>query len=372
MIYELQDAPTEVAENANQGQESGSDADKKMRSGGREFTLNELISALKERLDPDGTKEITIRTYGSAVEIIIPQVGQDEMDFVKQVITKMGQLEFRITADPSMHKRQVKIDPAKAAPPTQKLIKQGNEFVAKWVPYDERAFGPVDQAEGYVKRMADDTPEILVLIDPMNVTGDYLTSATKGTDYETGGLAVHFSFDSQGATKFERLTSQNLPNPATANVYRHLGIVLDNKLVNAPTINSTISDRGQISGGRMTDREVDLYVQVLDAGSLPAALNKTPISQEVISPTLGGQTIEQGTRSIIAVADRRRVVHDRVLPLCGHRRLFGAGAKPADGAGADGSHQSRFHAARPGGAGADGRYVGRRECADLRADSRRA
>jgi SecD/SecF fusion protein len=134
----------------------------------------------------------------------------------------------------------------------------------------------------------------------MNVTGDYLTSASKGIDQRSAGPAVHFSFNSVGAQRFEKLTSQNLPNPATGNKHRKLGILLDNRLVNAPNIESTISDHGQISGGSMTDREVELTVQVLDAGSLPAALNKTPISQETISPTLGGKTVEQGKRAIIA------------------------------------------------------------------------
>src|SRR5690348_9265163 len=147
--------------------------------------------------------------------------------------------------------------------------------------------------------MAGKQAEILVLLDPMNVTGDYLTSATKGMD-EHGGPAVHFAFNSAGAQRFERLTGQNVPNPATPDVFRHLGILLDGRLVNAPTIRSAISDRGMISGGAMSDRDVELTVEVLDAGSLPAALNKTPISQELISPTLGGQTVEQGKRAIIA------------------------------------------------------------------------
>ena len=37
------------------------------------FSCRDLIAALKQRLDPDGTKEITIRAYGPAVEIIIPR-----------------------------------------------------------------------------------------------------------------------------------------------------------------------------------------------------------------------------------------------------------------------------------------------------------
>ncbi len=298
LIYELQEAPS--AANAEQSQKSNApSATKEIRSGGREFTMSKLIGSLKKRLDPDGTKEITIREYGPAVEIIIPQVGQDEMEFVKDKITKMGQLEFRITADPTIIKDKNKIEAAKLVPPTEQNVVQGDQLVAKWVPYDVNEFGPVDSQNGYVKRMAGDTPEILVLIDPYSVTGEYLTSASKGLD-ERGGPAVHFSFNSAGAQRFERLTGQNLPNPATPDVYRRLGILLDGKLVNAPTIRSTISDRGMISGGSMTDRDVELTVQVLDAGSLPAALNKTPISQEIISPTLGGQTVEQGKRAIIA------------------------------------------------------------------------
>jgi len=299
LIYELQDAT--VAKDDNQPRQPGAKNDaKQIKSGEREFTMSKLIGSLKERLDPDGTKEITIREYGSAVEIIIPQVGSDEMDFVKQKITALGQLEFRITADPDFTKDRTKIELAKLAPPTQKEIKQGEEIVARWVPYDVTEFGPVDRADGMVKRMAGDTAEALVLIDPMNVTGDYLTSASKGIDQRSAGPAVHFSFNSVGAQRFEKLTSQNLPNPATGNKHRKLGILLDNRLVNAPNIESTISDHGQISGGSMTDREVELTVQVLDAGSLPAALNKTPISQETISPTLGGKTVEQGKRAIIA------------------------------------------------------------------------
>ena len=105
-----------------------------------------------------------------------------------------------------------------------------------------------------VKRLAGDTPQVLVLMDPYNVTGDYLSKATKGPD-ETGGLAVHFSFNPQGATRFGNLTNANKPNPATPDVYRHLGIILDKMLVNAPVIRTKIEGEGMISGGSMSDMQ---------------------------------------------------------------------------------------------------------------------
>ncbi len=297
LIYELQDAPTAVQNAQQQNSNSANNLNQQMKSGGRQFSFGDLIGALKKRLDPDGTKEITIREYGPAVEIIIPQVGQDEMEFVKQKITDLGKLEFRIVADPTFTKDKTLIDQAKLAKPAEKEILRGKEVVARWVPYDVDQFGPPDRPSPYVLRTAGKTPEILVLVDPYNVTGDYLTKAAKGMD-EHGGPAVNFRFNSAGAQRFEKLTGQNLPNPATPDKYRKLGILLNNKLVNAPNIHSTISDSGMISGGNMNDREVETTIEILNAGSLPAALNKSPISQEIISPTLGGQTVEKGKRAI--------------------------------------------------------------------------
>src|SRR5262249_20142365 len=47
------------------------------------------------------------------------------------------------------------------------------------------------------------------------------------------------------------------------------------------------------------DKEVAFIVKILDAGSLPASLNKTPISEEIISPTLGAATIQKGKQAIV-------------------------------------------------------------------------
>lgn len=300
LVYQFAGADLAAVETkaaAQPGQNSAEDVT--VRAGGREAKVNELIGALKRRLDPDGTKEITIRKYGSDVEIIIPKTGQDELGFVKRRITDMGQLEFRITADPSIPAERARIEQAKQLPPGQKILSdsKGNP-IAEWVAYEVDEFGPVDQQGRIVKRLAGDTPEALVLIDAMNVTGKYLTSATKGLD-ERGGPAVLFAFDGQGSRLFGQLTGQNLPNPATQNVRRNLGIILDKKLLSAPEIEQRITGSGRISGGNMTDQEVQHVIEILNAGSLPLMLDKEPISEWSISPTLGGETIEKGTTAIV-------------------------------------------------------------------------
>jgi SecD/SecF fusion protein len=297
LIYELADT-AELAKVEGPNARPKSDAKQEEATARRKVEQADLIGSLKKRLDPDGTKEIVVREYGPAVEIIIPETGGEEMEAVKRLITRLGSLEFRITADPTVSKEKEIIELAKKLAPYQKNVMIGDQKVAEWVAYDAKEFGPVTEEGRVVKRMSGDTPEALVLIDPWNVTGDYITSATKGMD-DRGGPAVHFAFNREGARRFQQLTGRNKPNPATPNVYRDLGIILDKILRTAPRIETTISDRGMISGGSMTEKEVEETVEVLNAGSLPAALNKTPISEEVISPTLGQDTIEKGTRAIL-------------------------------------------------------------------------
>jgi SecD/SecF fusion protein len=62
--------------------------------------MDELISALKQRVDPQGVKETPIRKIGSnRIEIILPQASDEEVEEVKKMLTDVGQLEFRILAN---------------------------------------------------------------------------------------------------------------------------------------------------------------------------------------------------------------------------------------------------------------------------------
>ena len=129
--------------------------------------------------------------------------------------------------------------------------------------------------------------EVLVAGDDYNVTGDYLTSESAGFGSE--GNTVDFGFNSKGAALFGAFTGQNTPD---GEFTRKLGIILDTKLYSAPALRSRISDRGQITG-MANKKEVDATVAVLKAGSLPAALNKNPLSEVLVGPTLGQDTIRQ-------------------------------------------------------------------------------
>jgi SecD/SecF fusion protein len=64
------------------------------------FKMDELVSALKRRVDPEGVKEIPIRQIGSQrIEIILPQASNEEVEEVKRMLVDVGALEFRILAN---------------------------------------------------------------------------------------------------------------------------------------------------------------------------------------------------------------------------------------------------------------------------------
>ena len=118
-------------------------------AGGQEnVELREAIDILKRRIDPTGTREVTIREYGPAIEIIIPKTGPDALEYVKQRITELGQLEFRITADPTQPDSQEReiIELAKELPPSQKdVIDRRAARSPNGSPIRVDEFGPVDQ-----------------------------------------------------------------------------------------------------------------------------------------------------------------------------------------------------------------------------------
>ena len=128
------------------------------------------------------------------------------------------------------------------------------------------------------KRGKKEETQVLVANDEWNVTGDYLTS--EGTGFGEQGPTVDFGFNTKGAEKFSELTGHNVPEEGFS---RRLGIILDGELQSAPTIQSRISNQGQITG-ITSEQERQATVAVLKAGSLPAALNKEPLSEVLVGP----------------------------------------------------------------------------------------
>jgi len=273
-------------------------ADSKAAGDPQSFSIDKVVSAVQRRVNPGGVKEVSVRPFGERqIEIIIPEADQAEVDRIERQISRAGTLEFRILASRRDSRHDQAIEQAERT--TGNTVRIGDRVVARWLPVDTEEERNIEQnPEFLTRRDRNGRLQVLVMIERSPaVTGAYLSAARPDVD-EYGKPSVTFGFNATGARLFGRLTSDNLPE-SDGRLVRHLGIVLDGNLASAPTIQSTITDSGRITGN-FTQQEVEDLVGVLRAGSLPATLSEEPISSLLIGPTLGADTIERGKWAMIA------------------------------------------------------------------------
>jgi SecD/SecF fusion protein len=145
--------------------------------------------------------------------------------------------------------------------------------------------------------------EFFVLVrDPLKgqeITGDYLVSASPGFSSRGNERAIHFRFNAQGGNLFYDLTTRNKPTGGKETGFkRQLAVIFDGQVISAPSLNEPIRTSGEISGG-FSQEEIDHIVSILRAGALPATLKKDPVSQNSMGSTLGEDTINKGTWSVL-------------------------------------------------------------------------
>lgn len=121
------------------------------------------------------------------------------------------------------------------------------------------------------------------------LSGKYLTDARPAFD-QWQKPVVNFTLTKEGGRIFAALTGANIKKP--------LAIVLDNRVESAPTIQSKIRDRGQITmGGSATFEDAKELAVVLRAGALPAPVSV--IQNSVVGATLGKDSINKGKLSVL-------------------------------------------------------------------------
>lgn len=304
--------------------------------GQADISSEDLIKPLTDRINPSGTREIVIRPYGeNQIEVIVPEVNEMEVNLIKKQFQEAGVLRFAIMANNADHTVQINQAIAQAESSNQgeklsdTLRDPADRVIALWAAVDREsanadpdrplrvdvrggtlrnpatgdllnlppsAYGndPKVSIPRYLDSQGIPGLEVLMIVDPeLDVTGSDLDFATSTVD-ENGGPAVSFRLDDNGAGKFYVLTQNNSPTGSTT---RRLGIILDDKLLSAPSIQSAIRKEGRITGN-FTRAEVEGLVQILRAGQLPAALTPEPIAENVIDATLGSDTIKKGVAAI--------------------------------------------------------------------------
>ncbi|MDP3745789.1 MAG: protein translocase subunit SecD [Phenylobacterium sp.] len=217
--------------------------------------VEQSIEIIRRRIDELGTREPTIIRQG-VNRIVVQAPGESDPERLKAIIGQTAKLTFQMVDD------SVSLEEAAAG-----RVPPGSELLPS--------------EDGY--------STILLVKKRALVTGEMLTDAQQSFEQQTGAPVVSFRFNGQGARRFADATTQN--------VNRRFAIILDGKVISAPSINEPITGgSGQISGNFTTESANDLAL-LLRAGALPAPLNVE--EQRTVGAELGADAVRAGMISTI-------------------------------------------------------------------------
>ncbi len=210
----------------------------------KQSALDQSIEIVRRRIDETGTREPSIQRQGEN-RIIVELPGVDDPDRIKKLIGQTAKLTFQMV--------------------------------------DENANTTNPPAGTVVLPLTEYAGQSLVVEKRIMVSGETLIDAQPSFD-EFGKPSVSFRFDSAGGKRFGEATRTN--------VGHIFAIVLDNKIISAPRIQTPIlGGSGQITGNFTTQSAQDLAL-LLRAGALPAPIKI--LEQRTVGPGLGSDSIKAG------------------------------------------------------------------------------
>ena len=214
-------------------------------------TVQQSLEIIRRRVDEAGTREPTILRQGTD-RILIEVPGLGSAQELKDIIGTTAKLTFN-----QVYSRASSAD---AVPgPGQMIVADAA---------DETVFYVVDQL-------------------PV-VTGEDLTDAQPSFD-QNNRPAVNFKFYPSGARAFGDYTAAHIGEP--------FAIVLDDKVISAPTIQSHIAGGSGIITGNFTLEESTKLAVLLRAGALPAEM--VFLEEKTVGPELGQDSIDAGRMAAV-------------------------------------------------------------------------
>jgi preprotein translocase subunit SecD len=279
--------------------------------------LNQAVGIIRQRIDASGVSEAEITTQGGQnVVVSIPGVPDDE---TLQRIEASAKLEFRpvlvtevaatsavgddATATPAPTEPAAEPTPALNDVPTteptnasdlayvtEALADEYTNFDCASEAAEETNVAPADKP----LVTCDDLAQYKYILGPVEVAGDTISDATNSLvatsqGVSTGQWGVNIEFNSTGTKQFAAVTERLYGLTGAQNQF---AIVLDGRVISAPTTNAIITDGNpQITGSFTQDTSKTLADQ-LKFGALPISF--TTQSTEVISSTLGSSQLTSG------------------------------------------------------------------------------
>jgi preprotein translocase subunit SecD len=213
------------------------------------------VEVIRNRVDPQGVGEVLIQRQGEKW-IIVQFPGSQDPAWAKKMVGTTARLEFKLVDEQANANEPEKI------PDTSEILP-----------------------------MKKNQEKIVVRKDAL-LTGAFLSNAymnPSGAGDFGNQPFVSLEFNPEGAKIFGQITQ--------ANVGKRLAIVLDGVVHSAPNIRTAIMDGKAIIEGGFSIQEAGDLALVLRAGALPVPVNL--LSENVIGPTLGRDSVEKGTMAAV-------------------------------------------------------------------------
>ena len=214
----------------------------------QESAIKQSLEIVRKRIDESGTKEPLIQRSGKN-RILLQLPGVKDPERIKELLGTTAKLTFHMVDD-----------------------NDNNSLKANRAP-----FGKLIVSDFY-------NSDIKYLVEKKaRVGGENLIDAKASFDPQQGN-AVSFRFDTTGAQKFGKATSEN--------VGKRFAVILDGVVITAPVINSAITGGSGIITGNFTSQEAADLSVLLRAGALPAPLEI--IEERSVGLGLGADSIAAG------------------------------------------------------------------------------
>ncbi len=283
--------------------------------------LDQAVAIIRQRIDASGVSEAEINTQGSQ-NIVVSIPGRPDDETLKR-IESSAKLEFRPviyasapatssvgdgTTDGSSATPTPTptVDPGLSTTPTAKPTDASDlnwATPALQAEYNDFDCSSLDTLQTNVAPAAEplitcnDAGTEKYILGPVEISGEQIADATSGTvtnsqGVSTGQWAVNIVFDGDGTTKFGEVTKRLFAYLTTDPTRNRFAIVLDGKVISAPTTQAAILDgKPQISGSFTQDSAKTLADQ-LKFGALPLSFEVQ--SNDTISATLGSSQLVSG------------------------------------------------------------------------------
>lgn len=229
--------------------------------------VQQAMAILEKRLNPDGTKDLSMQPQGDdRILIQMPGVKPEEFADVRIKIQQVAKLEFRIVHQDSKSK-VAEIDGGGITEPGWAKMKYKEQK-------DEQGNKLPDRGAELVRNRPD-------------MEGDGVKEAFATMDAE--GWKVYLNLNGDGSKKFDEI--------AAVNKGRQLGIIVDGEIISAPVLQTDhFGGTAVISGNFNRESSVQLATLLQNPLKNPMTIE----SENAVSSSYGQSSIDQGKYICIA------------------------------------------------------------------------